>query len=361
MPLEQIIRQRIVNEGPLSFRDFMEMALYYPGYGYYTSAREKIGVPGDFYTSSNVSPAFGAMIARQLLEMKSLLNGPDFTIIEYGAGNGTLCLQIMDYLEIHAQDETVRYVIIEKSPFLQEVQRRLLGARVAWVEDIRELSPVNGCVLSNELVDNFSVHQVVMKEKLMEVFVDYNNGFVELLRPASMPLQQYFSDLKVTLPFEFRTEVCLEAEGWLAAIGKALNSGFVITIDYGGTSADLYSPMRRLGTLVAYHKHQVSDNLYVNLGAQDITAHVNFSALALIGHRRGLEYTGYRDQGSFLRALGFEKYLVSLRTPGGDYIAQSGREEFIVHILLQDMGKKFKVLIQQKNCPPVALQGLKPF
>jgi SAM-dependent MidA family methyltransferase len=359
MPLEQIIRERIINEGPLSFRDFMEMALYYPGYGYYTSDREKIGTSGDFYTSSNVSPAFGAMIARQLLEMKTLLNVPDFTVIEYGAGNGTLCLQILDYIKIHAPQETVRYVIIEKSPFLREVQRKLLGQRISWVEDIGDLSPVSGCVLSNELVDNFSVHQVFMKEKLMEVFVDYNNGFVEVLRPASMALQQYFNNLKVTLPAGFRTEVCLEVEGWLKGISRSMETGFVMTIDYGGTSADLYASIRRLGTLVAYHKHQVSDNLYVNVGAQDITAHVNFSALALIGHGYGLEFTGYRDQGSFLRALGFENYLITLRPPGEEYLAQAGREEFVAHTLLEDMGKKFKVLIQQKNVPPVALQGLR--
>lgn len=361
MSLAQIIRDRIQKEGPVSFRDFMEMALYYPGYGYYTSSRKKIGKEGDFYTSSNVSSVFGAMIARQITEMRSVMDVPEFTIVEYGAGTGVLCRDILDFLQKNNTHPTqIRYCIIEKSPFLREDQKKLLGEKVTWLNKIEEIAPFYGCVLSNELVDNFSVHRVVMQEELKEVFIGYSNGFTEVLKPASLPVKNYFEQLKVSLPEGFQTEACLDAIEWLGEISSALKAGYVMTIDYGYTSHELYSAPRRQGTLMAYFKHNVSDNLYEDPGSRDITAHVNFSALALFGHKQGLEFTGYREQGSFLNALGFEDYLLKLRDTGQEYIKQVQQEEFISHTLIQDMGKKFKVLIQQKGLSNISLKGFKP-
>jgi SAM-dependent MidA family methyltransferase len=361
MDLKQRIIERIKSEGPISFRNFMEMALYEDGLGYYTSLTSRIGKEGDFYTSSNVSPAFGAMIAKQISEMISVCNAPVFTIVEYGAGNGTLCRDILAYLKTYDVPayEKIQYAIIEKSPALRAFQNELLKEKVSWYKDISELKPLTGCVLSNELVDNFSVHQVVMEEELKEVFVDYDDKFFELLRPASSAIRKYFEDIRITLPQGFRTEVCLDAIDWLRNIADSLESGYLMTIDYGYTSFELYSETRRLGTLVGYHKHKVTHDLYDNIGEQDITAHVNFSALAYYGDRFGFEFAGYRDQGPFLKSLGFINYVVNNRQGGVDYISSVKKENFIMHTLLEDMGRKFKVLVLRKNVPAFQLSGFK--
>ena len=242
MSLSDIITQRIHQEGPISFRDFMDMALYYPELGYYTSAENKIGADGDFYTSANLSDAFGAMIARQIEEMWQNLDRKPIKIVEYGAGTGLLCHDILNYLKDNNPKlyEVVSYCIIEKSPGMQERERMLLKEKVTWYNSIQEIPEINGCILSNELVDNFTVHQVVMQEQLMEVFVDYSGGFIEVLKPANQNLIAYFTELNVELPAGFRTEVNLEARNWIEEIAKSLYKGYVITIDYGDVSTELY-------------------------------------------------------------------------------------------------------------------------
>src|SRR5688500_15615029 len=216
MTLTDIIIQRIKKEGPIGFCDFMEMALYYPEYGYYSSSHEKIGKAGDFYTSSSLTPVFGAMIAKQLEEMWHILGEQQFTIVEYGAGTGLLCYDILAYLKNNEKlYNQLSYCIIEKSLEMRKKQKTHLYENVGWYNHIEEIGEITGCILSNELVDNFSVHQVVMEEKLMEVFVDYKNDFVEILKPASTALTDYLAELEVSLPKGFRSEINLEAATWM--------------------------------------------------------------------------------------------------------------------------------------------------
>jgi SAM-dependent MidA family methyltransferase len=183
MQLCDVIIERILKEGPLSFRDYMEMALYYPGMGYYNSPENKIGSNGDFYTSPYLSASFGAMIGRQIEEMWEILEKKPFKIIEYGAGTGILCHDILDYLKNNsALYEDLAYCIIEKSSSMQEMEKKHLHEKVTWYNGIEEIQDINGCVLSNELVDNFSVHQVIMEDQLYEVFVDFKDDcFTEIL------------------------------------------------------------------------------------------------------------------------------------------------------------------------------------
>ena len=190
MQLSDTIIQRISNEGPISFHDFMEMCLYHPGTGYYTSPGDKIGMKGDFYTTSTLTTVFGAMIGRQLEEMWDITGRKEFIIVEYGAGTGTLCQDILYYLKNNPEFyDKLHYYIIEKSPAMQQQQRVRLNEKVTWVDSISEIAPFTGCVFSNELVDNFSIHQVVMEDELMEIFVNYQNGFVEVLKPAGKELK----------------------------------------------------------------------------------------------------------------------------------------------------------------------------
>lgn len=360
MPLADIIIQRIQQEGPVSFSEFMEMALYFPEAGYYTSKDDTIGVKGDFYTSSILTPAFGAMVGRQMEQMWDLLGREAFTIIEYGAGTGSLCHSILAYLKGNGPlYDKLEYCIIEKSPVMREKQEKVLPEKVSWYDTIQDVPPITGCVISNEVVDNFSVHQVVMEEELMEVFVDYKDGFVEVLKPAPKALTHYLDELKVQLPKGFRTEINLEATKWISDIAQALKKGYVITIDYGGHSMELYREYRSAGTLVCFHEHQIYDNPYQNIGAQDITAHVNFSALIHWGLKAGLNCCGITSQGQFLMALGFSEYLMKTTDPGQDMIKAARKVALLTHTLLVDMGSKFKVLIQGKETPEQELTGLK--
>ncbi len=205
MLLSEIIRKRIKKEGPISFRDFMEMSLYYPELGYYNSKKNKIGGDGDFYTNANLSSSFGAMIGHQIEEMWEILEKKPFKIIEYGAGTGLLCHDILDYLKGNAEFYNVlSYCIIEKSSNMQEIEHKHLHEKVSWYPSIQKIPEINGCVLSNELVDNFAVHQVVMQDYLMEIFVDYENGFKEVLKPANEKLINYFVYIRVVLFSDFK-------------------------------------------------------------------------------------------------------------------------------------------------------------
>jgi len=359
MQLADIIKTKVLDEGPISFRDFMEMALYYPALGYYTSPGEKIGKAGDFYTSSCLTPVFGAMMGRQLEEMYYILGGNKFTVVEYGAGTGLLCRDILASLENNEElYSKLNYCIIEKSQAMREKAGSYLNEKVSWYGSIQDLPGINGCILSNELVDNFSVHQVVMEEELMEVFVDYADGFTEVLKPARKELKDYLAELKIVLPKGFRTEINLDAVDWLKEISKALERGYVVTIDYGYPSSELYNPCRCKGTVVCYHKHKISHSPYDAIGEQDITAHVNFSALCLWGYKNGLDYCGYRDQGTFLLALGFKDQMEKNRQGENDLLKYE-KEAFISHLLIEDMGSKFKVLIQGKEVKEKKLLGFR--
>lgn len=386
MPVPEIIIDTIRSQGPLSFRDFMEMALYYPEQGYYASTHDRVGESGDFYTSAYLTCLFGEMIAGQLEEMWRNMGCRPFTIVEYGAGTGMLCRDILlRLLENTEMFDVLHYVIIEKSGPMRRRERELLAAegllpKVRWETSIDAVAPVDGCILSNELVDNFAVHQVVMKEQLMEVFVGYDEGFVELLRPASAELRDYLRELRVTLPRGYRAEINIEATQWIREVSAALDRGFVITIDYGNSSSGLYN--RSEGTLSCYRRHQVNHRPFEAVGEQDITSDVNFSALDHWGRQAGLEHCGFTSQTRFLQGLGLNRRLQQLeRAAAGAAAAICGNSSHVMtpdglasngdpadlarqidlrklYTLLVDMGGKFKVLIQRKGIARQFLSGL---
>jgi SAM-dependent MidA family methyltransferase len=357
MELSDIVKEKIQEEGPMSFHDFMDMALYYPLLGYYSSDRNKIGKEGDFYTSPVLSSLFGEMIGKQIEEMWFLLDKKPFTIVEYGAGTGALAFDILHYLKnTTALYNQLDYCIIEKGEKMQRLQKNLLSEKVSWYHSINEIPKINGCVLSNELLDNFPVHKVIMKDELMEVFVDYKNGFEEILKPANEDLKNYFSEQDIILPKDYCTEINLDALSWIKEISENLQSGFVLTIDYGFSSADLYSDKRNAGTLLSYKDHEINNSPYQNIGAQDITAHVNFSALALWGEKFGVKCCGFTTQANFLRSLGLMNYLRKLEIENKD--PENKNFIFQINKLIVDMGSRFKVLVQQKGAKCRMLTGL---
>ena len=357
MELAEVLMRKIQDSGPVSFRDFMDIALYYPSLGYYNSPENKIGRDGDYYTSPVLSSLFGEMIGKQIEEMWRLLDKKTFTIVEYGAGTGALCFDILYYLKNNLDlYKDINYCIIEKSGMMRERQKNLLPEKVTWYDSIKEIGEINGCILSNELLDNFPVHKVKMKEELMEVFVDYQNDFIEILHPANEELKSYFSDQNIILSKDYCTEINLQAIDWIKEISENLNSGFILTIDYGFSANDLYSDKRNSGTLLCYKDHEINDSPYCNIGQQDITAHVNFSALTHWGEKFGLDCCGFTSQSNFLRSLGLMNYLRKLEMENVD----ENNKDFIFQInkLLVDMGNKFKVLIQKKGVKSKMLTGM---
>ena len=363
-PLSDIIKNRILVQGPISFHDFMEMALYYPDLGYYSSSPDKIGKQGDYYTSPYFTNVFGNVLAKQLEEMWLLTGKKNFTIVEYGAGMGSLCVDILRRLK-HSKKlyENLNYCIIEKSEAMRQNEKKIIGPdlineKIVWYDSIEEIPSFTGCVLANEVLDNFSVHKVIMKQnELKEIFVDYDKGFIEVLKPAPDDLKEYFAALGIELPNDFCAEVNLEAIDWIERISSSLEKGFVITIDYGYPSSELYQSYHRLGTIVCYNKHTVNDLPYENIGQQDITAHVNFSALKIWGAKHGLNNCGFTNQSQFLLGLGLTEHLRKLEKHEKNNF-EVRKKLMLLHTFLMSMGKKFKVLIQQKGLNNPFLSGL---
>ncbi|MBC7946310.1 MAG: SAM-dependent methyltransferase [Chitinophagaceae bacterium] len=351
MHLEEIIIQKIKESGPISFHDYMEMCLYYPSKGYYTSHTERIGQHGDFYTSSSISSVVGAVIGRQLEEMWEKTGREEFSIVEYGAGTGRLCHDILDHLKNSAAFyERLTYYIIEKSPSMRSRQSSFNHEKVKWIDSIDKMAAFTGCVLSNELLDNFAVHRVIMEDQLMEVYVDHKDGnFTESLQPAGSELVDYFQRQQIVLPTGHRTEVNLEAIQWLGEIATSMKKGYVLTIDYGHQASDLYNEKRKEGTLLCFHKHQINDKPFTNIGDQDITSHVNFTALSTWGESLGLQTCGFVTQADFLQALGWEKLLMESVMGGAPDYTKYKQYAFLKYTMLMDMGQKFKVLLQSKR------------
>jgi len=361
MELSDIIINRIKQEGPVSFHDYMDMALYYPGLGYYTSPGNKIGSKGDYVTAPYITPVFGAMLGKQIEEMWRIMLQPSvFAIVEYGAGTGLLCNDILDYAISNKNFyQSIRYYIIEKNPSVNSFAKdgSIHTTTIHHANAIEDIGVFTGCVLSNELVDNFAIHRIVMDKDVKEVYVDYNNAFTEISRNAFSPLKEYIKELDIHLSEGYKTEINLDAITWLQKISRFLQKGYIITIDYGYLSEELYNTRRNNGTLMCYHMHELDDDPYFKPGRQDITSHVNFSALHHWGKKHGLSSCGFTTQAAFLLSLGFKSHLHNIVSKGKDIVKAALHEAIVTRTLLLDMGQRFKVLIQQKGIRQAALSG----
>lgn len=357
--------------GPISFARFMELALYHPQYGYYVRpvddpTQERIGWSGDFYTSSDVHPILGQALAKQAQQLDACLGHPNpFTVVEMGPGKGLLA---RDFLEACQQAPAnlgarLRYILIERSASMRAQQQQTVGpwvdqtGRVAWVDRLEDLPPdsVTGLFFSNELVDAFPVHRLaVIDGRPQELYVDVRDGrFTEVYRPLSDELASYLREGAISLPDGYRTEINLGAVHWMKQVAEVMNRGAVLTIDYGHTAEDLYGPERKNGTFLCYYSQTTSEDAYDRVGMQDMTAHVDFTALARVGQQAGLEVTGFTNQMSFLIGLGAEQFLDSLEPESAEFYAA-------IHLLRPDgMGRTFKVLVQHKGMATPELDGLK--
>lgn len=346
----------------MTFEQFMSMALYDPDFGYYNTESMKIGRGGDFYTSSHLHPVFGTIIGRQIREMWNLMGCPDnFRIVEMGAGAGYVCKDLLDSLINTDFFSSLRYTIIEPSPALRNSQQRLLQEypdKVEWVTALKDCGVMSGCIFSNELLDAFPVHLVRMEETLKEVYLDLNaeNGLIERTGALSSDdIAHYFRNFSIELEKGYTTEVNLKIRDWLRDINEVLERGFVFTIDYGYPSWDYYSEDRGRGTILCYHRHQINETPYTNIGEQDITAHVNFSAVKKWGDEIGINTSGYCGQGVFMVSLGIDKDMSKIMESSKDFVFEISKIKKLV--LPQGMGESHKVMIQHKGIEIPKLTG----
>jgi SAM-dependent MidA family methyltransferase len=331
------IRQKIASEGRLTFAEFMETALYHPGGGYYAT-QKAIGAEGDYFTSPAAHPVFGALLALQLERMWEKLGEPEtFHAVEMGAGDGLMARDLSDYAQ-HLNPEfsgALKYVTTDKTT-----------SSIA-------VSEITGCVISNELVDAFPVHRFrIDNGNLLEVFVTVNEKgqLVEELGEPSTPLiAQRLEKLGRPLPDGFSGEVNLKIAPWAEQVSDILKRGFVITIDYGHEAEQLYSPSRSRGTLQTYFKHTDGSSPYQRIGRQDITAHVDFTAVIDEGRAVRLSPLVLLSQAEFLKEMGLNKMADKIGDMDMETFEREANLMALKELIKPDGLGRFLVLIQQKG------------
>lgn len=362
MSAESEVRRRIQKRGMINFAEFIEVALYWPDGGYY-SGDKSIGAQGDYYTSPIAHPAFGALIAVQLFQMWNAMGKPTpFTVLELGAGNGLLCQDIITYTKEMPRQFTnaIRYICLDRrTPKPMEAG---LPSTSRVLADGLPFKGLEGCILSNEYLDAFPVHQVVMtQEGLKENYVGLERGnLVEITGPLSEPrLAERFKELGISLIQGQTVEVNLSLDAWSQAVSEALERGFVLTIDYGHIAHDLYDfDIRPNGTLVTYQRHIQTDSPLTKIGSQDITAQVDFTSVSKFGEKAGLNTLGLVTQREFLSNLSLatlQQRLTNQNLTQGQM--QANRRGILDLVRPGGLGD-FKILSQKKNVGNPSLWGM---
>ena len=373
-----LVRAAVAEKGRITFAEFMEIALYAPGAGYYTAAphlRDKhsestarhsgesrnpelalqTGPPHDFYTAPHLHAVFGAYIVRHIAQIWQALGEPrHFDVVEMGAGRGILAWDILRSLCETAQRcwECTRYRMIERGAGPTAEQQEALDAVAAHpVVTAQTLAgPVVGIVLSNELLDALPVHRVRVKNgELQELYVTVRDGALcdEFGDPSCSELV-HFAERLGRPPEGWQGEICLEAVAWLESVARALTKGTVLTIDYGATWGELCSTRWVGGTLACYHRHRLNKNPYGRIGEQDITAHVNFSALMVYGETVGLTTVSMQSQAEYLVGLDIGEELAALANQPVTAETQRAKRA-ITDLIWPDGLGGFRVLVQAKD------------
>jgi SAM-dependent MidA family methyltransferase len=385
--LMKIIKEEIRTKGRITFERYMELALYHPLYGYYSSGAASIGKTGDFYTSSQATRMFGTLMAEVYVKLAGK-SGPDF--VEMGAGEG---LFAADFLRALARSHPLeygrcRYFIVESATGMAARQKEALsdiGDKVTWNEDLKNLPDIEGIFFSNELVDAFPFHMVKQgPDGLSEIYVclqegpgghegqaghgakrqeerhGEQGGQGEKLAFATGPLSTqklaiHFDRLTPKLPAGMVTEANLRISDWMGKLGGKLKKGFVITVDYGYSAEEYYSPAKMSGTALCHYKHSVNEDFFERVGEQDVTAHVDFTTIALEGDNSGLAPELFCDQGQFLMETlpWFEDSARRINASQEELIEAGQGIKTLLHP--EWLGGAFKVLVQSKEC---SLDGL---
>lgn len=340
--------------GAISFARFMAMALYQPGLGYYSAGARKFGAAGDFVTAPELSPLFSRCLARQCRQVLNEIGVGD--ILEFGAGTGVMAAEVLLELE-RLGALPGQYFILELSPDLKQRQRHALAqraphllARVSWLEGLPEAG-FQGVILANEVVDAMPVHLVrFLEDGVAERFVAWNGRAFEWRErpPESVELQRRIDALMAALGETafcsgYLTEINLAQDGWINSLAGLLEKGVALIIDYGFPRHEYYHPDRTTGTLMCHYRHRAHGDPLILAGLQDITAHVDFTALAVAAQQAGLELMGYTSQAQFLLATGLTE-MVTEMDPADPRNYLSFTQQVKKLTLPNEMGELFKVL-----------------
>ncbi len=364
--LASVIRARIEeNAGWISFTQFMDLALYTPALGYYSAGSKKIGAGGDFITAPLLGTQFAGCLARQCLEIiENLLPPQPLTIIEFGAGTGQFALDFLTHLDtLLASHRSLpyQYLIVETSADLKQRQQQLITAHcpeyldvIKWVDAIPEAG-INGVIIANELLDAFPVMRFQIDDngqakELGVSIIDNHFAWEVSTHLLADVLQQRLSPY--SLPPGYRSEIGLYAEGWVRSVAEKLISGVMLLIDYGFPQAQFYHWDRKQGTLMCHYQHTAHDNPFYFPGLQDITAHVDFSAIASAANAAHLRVIGYCHQAGFLLSLGLlENLAIRQDQTKTNQQALSLSQEVKMLTLPHQMGELFKVIALAKHYP----------
>ncbi len=343
--LSRLIQQRILQQGKISFAEFMQMALYYPGLGYYSAGAVKLGNSGDFITAPEISPLFSYVLANQVSGILSeLTNG---NVLEFGAGTGCMAAIILQQLANYGQLPQ-HYYILDVSADLRERQYQTLATmcpelldRIVWLSDL----PAHFCgvVLANEVLDAMPVNVFLWQhQKLFERFVTYEKDtFCWIDAPSETPaLQAILEEYLPSLSSPYISEVNLYLEAWLQRLNQSVQQGVVLLIDYGFPAHEYYHPQRQMGTLMCHYQHQAHPNPFLWPGLQDITAHVDFTAVAKAAIAAEFDIVGYTNQASFLMANDILSFV-----PNEDIATQYQHGQDVKRLIHpSEMGELFKVM-----------------
>jgi SAM-dependent MidA family methyltransferase len=351
--LQQQIKAHIEQQGGwISFADYMQQALYTPHLGYYSGGGNKFGVGGDFVTAPQISPLFAQAIANQLADVLANTGG---SILELGAGTGKLAQGLLQALASQQQLPT-HYYIMEVSANLRQRQQESLQAclpadlyaRLHWLEALPE--SFTGGVIGNEVLDAVPVQLAQWSAGTwLERGVAYDNDFVWRTRPlASTSLLAHIDTSQ--LPEDYLTEINPAAQGLIASLAAMLQQGLILFPDYGFSAREYYHPQRNQGTLMCHFQHYAHDNPLIYPGLQDITAHVDFTAMAETALAHGLDCAGYTNQAQFLINCGILQLLQQINPEDtGTYLPQVAAVQKLLSPA--EMGELFKVLALSKNIP----------
>jgi SAM-dependent MidA family methyltransferase len=323
----------------MSFARYMERVLYEPGLGYYAAGARKLGAGGDFVTAPELSPLFGRTLARQIAQVLQ----PGEAILEFGAGSGALAMSIIGEISFP-------YFILETSPELKDRQQQILGNRVQWLDRLPER--FRGVMLANEVVDAMPVHALAwIREGVLERGVCANEGQLAWSdRLASEPVLGDAKALDIEIPpsGRYESELALTARAWVRSLGASLERGAILVIDYGFPAREFFHPQRSMGTLACHYRHHVHGDPFYLPGLQDVTAHVDFSALSRAADEAGLELLGYTSQAQFLVNCGITELLAEENPADSKrYLPAAAAAQKLLSPA--EMGELFKVLAVGKG------------
>ncbi len=360
MPTD-VIREEIRQSGVIPFVRFMELALYCPETGYYETQKDNVGRAGDFITSVSVGSLFGEMLAFEFAEWLEELRITNckLHLLEAGAHDGKLAADILGWLQNHRPKifSEMEYGILEPSARRQDWQRKTLKAypNVRWFSGFNDptIQRFDGVLFSNELLDAFPVRRLgwdAAKKVWFEWGVNFNTGkmgWVKIFNPTSgLPssISQLPDSFLKVLPDGYTLELSTAAENWWRAAAGILSRGKLLAIDYGFTVREQFSPARLQGTLRAYHRHRISDDLLANPGEQDLTAHVNFSAIQKAGEEAGMKTENFCTQPQLLARI-LQKAVAE--TSFTAWSASRARQfQALTHP--EHLGRAFRVLVQTR-------------